>query len=331
MLFRSIGAYYHADEDGVPHIHIDYVPVATGYVNGMTTQSALVKALGQQGFHKEGKATAQIKWEKRENTELEKLCNSFGIDVEHPLIEGRKHLDTERYKFQAQVQADIQEMEQKRQNAQHQTDLAEEQERIAKQKAQEEQENLDWQREQLENLNLEIERLTKERDKRQRQIDKLEKRLKNVKAEVLTAEQAKDTEIKNTLGVAILPYKKAIDLKTTAERVEKADEIIKEEWNIVSRAVKKAEKETEEINQELKAKQEKLEMFSKAIDELKKRYSSLLNSEYLIRQWKEEERKRGLENHEKLFKDTEKIRKKLEEDNDNKQSQNHSYTPRRRR
>ena len=56
-----IGAYYHADEDGVPHIHIDYVPVATGYVNGMTTQSALVKALGQQGFHKEGKATAQYR------------------------------------------------------------------------------------------------------------------------------------------------------------------------------------------------------------------------------------------------------------------------------
>ena len=326
-----IGAYYHADEDGVPHVHIDYIPVATGYVNGMTIQSALVKALGQQGFTKEGKATAQIKWEKRENTELEKLCNSFGIDVEHPLIEGRKHIETERYKFQAQVQADIQEMEQKRQNAQHQTDLAEEQERIAKQKVQEEQDNLDWQREQLENLNLEIERLTRERDKRQRQINKLEKRLKNVKGEVLTAEQAKDTEIKNTLGVAILPYKKAIDLKTTAERVEKADEIIKEEWNIVSRAVKKAEKETEEINQELKAKQEKLEMFSKAIDELKKRYSSLLNSEYLIRQWKEEERKRGLENHEKLFKDTEKIRKQLEEDNDNKQSQNRSQGQGRRR
>ena len=37
-----IGAYYHADEDGVPHVHIDYIPVATGYVNGMSTQSALV-------------------------------------------------------------------------------------------------------------------------------------------------------------------------------------------------------------------------------------------------------------------------------------------------
>ena len=325
-----IGAYYHADEDGVPHIHIDYVPVATGYVNGMTTQSALVKALGQQGFHKEGKATAQIKWEKRENTELEKLCNSFGIDVEHPLIEGRKHLDTERYKFQAQVQADIQEMEQKRQNAQYQTDLAEEQERIAKQKAQEEQDNLDWQREQLENLNLEIEKLTRERDKRQKQVDKLEKRLKNVKGEVLTAEQAKDTEIKNTLGVAILPYKKAIDLKTTAERVEKADEIIREEWNIVSRAVKKAEKETAEINQELKDKQETIERYLKAIDELKEVYRSLLNTEYLIKEWKEEERKRGLVSREKLLKNAETIRKQYEESQNN-QSQNHTQGQNHRR
>ena len=325
-----IGAYYHADEDGVPHVHIDYIPVATGYVNGMTIQSALVKALGQQGFTKEGKATAQIKWEKRENTELEKLCNSFGIDVEHPLIEGRKHIETERYKFQAQVQADIQEMEQKRQNAQHQTDLAEEQERIAKQKAQEEQGNLDWQREQLENLNLEIERLTRERDKRQRQVDKLEKRLKNVKGEVLTAEQAKDTEIKNTLGVAILPYKKAIDLKTTAERVEKADEIIREEWNIVSRAVKKAEKETAEINQELKDKQETIERYLKAIDELKEVYRSLLNTEYLIKEWKEEERKRGLVSREKLLKNAETIRKQYEESQNN-QSQNHTQGQNHRR
>ena len=325
-----IGAYYHADEDGVPHVHIDYIPVATGYVNGMTIQSALVKALGQQGFTKEGKATAQIKWEKRENTELEKLCNSFGIDVEHPLIEGRKHIETERYKFQAQVQADIQEMEQKRQKAQHQTDLAEEQERIAKQKVQEEQDNLDWQREQLENLNLEIEKLTRERDKRQKQVDKLEKRLKNVKGEVLTAEQAKDTEIKNTLGVAILPYKKAIDLKTTAERVEKADEIIREEWNIVSRAVKKAENETAEINQELKDKQETIERYLKAIDELKEVYRSLLNTEYLIKEWKEEERKRGLVSREKLLKNAETIRKQYEESQNN-QSQNHTQGQNHRR
>ena len=312
------------------HVHIDYVPVATGYVNGMNTQTALVKALGQQGFTKEGKETAQIKWERRENAELEKWCNSFSVEVEHPRIEGIKHLDTERYKFKAQVQADINQMEQERQLAEQQTDLAISEKVKAMQQAKEEQENLEWQREQLENLNLEIERLTRERDKRQRQVDKLEKRLKNVKGEVLTAEQAKDTEIKNTLGVTILPYKKAIDLKATAERVEKADEIISEEWNIVARAVKKAEKETAEVNEELKDKQETLEKYLKAIEELKEIYRSLLNTEYLIKEWKEEERKRGLVSREKLLKNAETIRKQYEESQNN-QSQNHTQGQNHRR
>lgn len=49
---KLIGAYYHADEDGEPHIHLDYVPVAHGYVKGMETQTGLVKALGEQSFDK---------------------------------------------------------------------------------------------------------------------------------------------------------------------------------------------------------------------------------------------------------------------------------------
>ena len=56
----------------------------------MSTQSALVKAFGQQGFFKDGKETAQIKWERRENAELERLCRQANIEVEHPLIEGTR-------------------------------------------------------------------------------------------------------------------------------------------------------------------------------------------------------------------------------------------------
>lgn len=97
-----IGAYYHADEQGrAPHVHLDYVPVAHGYKNGMGTQNGIVKALGEQGFRKQGTATAQILWEKRENECLEKLCNRRGISVEHPQEgKGVKHLHTETYKAQ---------------------------------------------------------------------------------------------------------------------------------------------------------------------------------------------------------------------------------------
>lgn len=101
-----VGAYYHADEQGGPHVHIDYVPVAHGYKRGMDTQVGLVKALGEQGF--EGKSTqltAQILWQRRENEELERICNEHGIEVEHPQRGGEvKHLDTEIYKKQQELQ-----------------------------------------------------------------------------------------------------------------------------------------------------------------------------------------------------------------------------------
>jgi nucleotide-binding universal stress UspA family protein len=79
-----IGAYWHDDEPGGAHAHIDYIPVAHGYVRGPKTQLGLVKALGEQGFFKKGKATAQIQWEASENKALEEICNQHGIAVEHP-------------------------------------------------------------------------------------------------------------------------------------------------------------------------------------------------------------------------------------------------------
>lgn len=99
-----IGAYYHADEDGEPHVHLDYVPVAHGYTRGMETQTGLVKALGEQGFEKNGKATAQIQWEKRENDYLTSLCEDVGLIVTHPQIEGRKHIETQTFKLQKQIE-----------------------------------------------------------------------------------------------------------------------------------------------------------------------------------------------------------------------------------
>lgn len=101
-----IGAYYHADEEGVPHVHIDYIPVAHGYIRGMETQTGLVKALSEMGFEKQGKDTAQILWERRENQYLESLCARQEIIVEHPK-DGKSHLNTELYKLQQEIQNEI--------------------------------------------------------------------------------------------------------------------------------------------------------------------------------------------------------------------------------
>ena len=101
-----IGAYYHGDEpDGeAPHVHIDYIPVAHGYKKGLETQTGLVKALGEQGFEKIGKATAQIQWEQRENDCLTRLCEDMGLTVDHPKIEGRKHIETQVLKLQSRIE-----------------------------------------------------------------------------------------------------------------------------------------------------------------------------------------------------------------------------------
>lgn len=100
-----IGAYYHADEEGVPHVHVDYVPVATGYKNGMAVQNGLVKALNAIGFEtRSSRETAQIQWEHRENEYLECLCRERGLEIEHPLVEDREHLHTEIYKAEKHLE-----------------------------------------------------------------------------------------------------------------------------------------------------------------------------------------------------------------------------------
>lgn len=114
-----IGAYYHADEpDAEPHVHIDYVPKAHGYTNGMSVQNGLVKALGEMGFTKKNKATAQILWEKSENEYLESLCNRYGFEVEHPQAgKGAKHLNTETYKAKTELKKVKEELENTRKSA----------------------------------------------------------------------------------------------------------------------------------------------------------------------------------------------------------------------
>ena len=121
--FELIGAYYHADEQGVPHLHIDYVPVATGYQRGMFAQNGLDKALREMGFeHKGNHATPQIQWEKAENERLERLCQYYGLEIEHPMADkGVQHVHTELYKAkaesnkaQAEMKAEIGNLEAKR-------------------------------------------------------------------------------------------------------------------------------------------------------------------------------------------------------------------------
>lgn len=101
-----IGAYLHDDEDGQTHLHLDYIPVACGYKRGMETQAGLAKAFQQQGFLQRGGQTPQMQWQARENWELECICMSYGIEIDHPQKgRGSVHLHTEAFKAKAMLEA----------------------------------------------------------------------------------------------------------------------------------------------------------------------------------------------------------------------------------
>ena len=73
----------HLDE-ATPHLHIDYIPVAHGYKNGMKTRNSLTKAFQQMGFAKavSRKQNETVAWQEREREYLTELCREKGIEIE---------------------------------------------------------------------------------------------------------------------------------------------------------------------------------------------------------------------------------------------------------
>lgn len=91
-------AVLHMDE-ATPHLHLDYIPVATGYKTGLTKRNSLTKALQNMGFTKgRGKKDNEtIDWQKREREYLTGLCRKRGIEIE-VLGEDRPSLTLPEYK-----------------------------------------------------------------------------------------------------------------------------------------------------------------------------------------------------------------------------------------
>lgn len=71
-------ATVHLDEAGAPHAHINFVPLAHGYKNGLKTQPSWSKALEQLGYKGKSKAPF-IAFRKAEVERVEKIINEIGI------------------------------------------------------------------------------------------------------------------------------------------------------------------------------------------------------------------------------------------------------------
>ena len=99
----------HLDE-ATPHLHIDYIPVAHGYKNGMKTRNSLTKAFQQMGFAKavSRKQNETVAWQEREREYLTELCREQGIEIEVLGVQ-RDNLSLSEYKV---AMREVEELEQ---------------------------------------------------------------------------------------------------------------------------------------------------------------------------------------------------------------------------
>ena len=113
------GCYYHADEQGVPHVHIDYIPFGTTFTRGMKKQASSTKALEEMGYTTDSfNVTGQVKWIHSENERLETICNNHGVEVYHPQT-GKEHLEKDLYILEKQadnLRTEISDVEEEKQN-----------------------------------------------------------------------------------------------------------------------------------------------------------------------------------------------------------------------
>lgn len=92
----------HLDEAS-PHLHIDYIPVATGYKRGLDIRNSLTKAHENMGIPRgTGKNNnSTMKWQNREKDHLKDLARKHNLEIIDKKTD-RKHLTVDEYKIYAE-------------------------------------------------------------------------------------------------------------------------------------------------------------------------------------------------------------------------------------
>ena len=95
---RVFNATIHMDET-TPHLHLDYIPVATGYKQGLKVRNSLSKALECQGLGKgvDRNDNASVRWQKQEREVIKDLAINHGFEIEEKGVD-RPHLSVSEYK-----------------------------------------------------------------------------------------------------------------------------------------------------------------------------------------------------------------------------------------
>ena len=105
---RVFNMVLHMDE-ATPHLHVDYIPVATEQSRGLPTRVSMKQALKQQGFVGQGrKQTEWNAWMEREKVVLKEIAQAYEFEI-ISLGGGRPHMDLPQYREAAQRLEAVQE------------------------------------------------------------------------------------------------------------------------------------------------------------------------------------------------------------------------------
>lgn len=103
---KLIGAYLHLDEAS-PHLHLDYVPVATNYKIGMSKRNSLSAALKQMNIKVEKTETRNNNlakaWKERERAHLKELCLEKNLVVDKEEKSNRRYYTADEYKTMTEI------------------------------------------------------------------------------------------------------------------------------------------------------------------------------------------------------------------------------------
>ena len=105
---RVFNMVLHMDE-ATPHLHVDFVPVATEQSRGLSTRVSMKQALKQQGFESLGRKQTEWKaWMEREKVSLGAIAQEHDFEIIN-LGGGRLHMDLPEYRAAAQRLEAVQE------------------------------------------------------------------------------------------------------------------------------------------------------------------------------------------------------------------------------
>ena len=103
--FYVFNSVMHLDEK-TPHLHIDYVPIADGYKNGLQIRNSLSVALEQMGYGKDKNSINE--WRIRERKILKELCEKHSLEIsEETQGRGKTFTPDEYKKMRDEVKEEI--------------------------------------------------------------------------------------------------------------------------------------------------------------------------------------------------------------------------------